>query len=84
MRIPGWLSGLTLAFGPGCDPGVLGLSPMLGSLHGAYFSFCLCPCLSLCVSHEQINKIFNFFFKKTKKKNQLNATYPHESALLSA
>ena len=25
MGIPGWLSGLVPAFGPGCDPGVPGL-----------------------------------------------------------
>ena len=46
--IPGWLSGLAPAFGAGCDLGVPGLSPTLGSLHGA----CLCLCLSICVSHE--------------------------------
>ena len=34
-------------FGPGPDPGDLGSSPTLGSLHGACFSFCLCLCLSL-------------------------------------
>ena len=44
------------------DPGVLGLSPALGSLHGACFSLCLCLCLPLCVSHEWINKK-KFFFK---------------------
>ena len=52
--IPGWLSGLAPAFGPGRDPGVPGLSPTTGSLHGTCFSFCLCLCFSLflCVSHE--------------------------------
>ena len=30
--IPGWLSGLAPAFGPGRDPGVPGSSPTLGSL----------------------------------------------------
>ena len=45
--IPGWLSGLAPVFGPGRDPGVPGLSPTLGSLHGACFSLCLCLCLSL-------------------------------------
>ena len=34
----------------GCDPGVPGLSPTSGSLHGACFSLCLCLCLSLSVS----------------------------------
>ena len=29
--IPGWLSGLVPAFGPGCDPGDLGLTPTSGS-----------------------------------------------------
>ena len=44
---PGWLSGLTPAFGPGCDPGVPGLNPTSGSLHGACFSLYLRLCLSL-------------------------------------
>ena len=43
-------------FSSGCDPRDPGLSPTLGSLHGACFSLCLCLCLSLslsvCVSHE--------------------------------
>ena len=43
-RIPGWLSGLGPAFGLGHGPGVLGLSPTSGSLHGACFSLCLCLC----------------------------------------
>ena len=43
-----WLSALAPAFGPGCDPGVPGLSPMSSSLRGACFSLCLCLCLSLC------------------------------------
>ena len=34
-------------FDPGCDPGDLGVSPTLGSLHGACFSLCLCLCLSV-------------------------------------
>ena len=34
----------------GCDPGVLGSSPTLGSLQGACFSLCLCVSLPLCVS----------------------------------
>ena len=40
--------------GPGHDPGVPGLSPPSGSLHGACFSLCLCLCLSLslCESRE--------------------------------
>ena len=40
------------AFNPRRDPGDLGLSPTSDSLHGAYFSLCLCLCFSLCVSHE--------------------------------
>ena len=48
IRMLGWLSGW--ASGPGRDPGVMGLSPTLGSLQGARFSLCLCLCL--CVSHE--------------------------------
>ena len=50
VGIPGWLSGLAPAFGPGRDPGVQGSSPTSGSLHGACFSLCLCLCLSLCLS----------------------------------
>ena len=34
-------------FSLGCDPGDLGSSPALGSLHGACFSLCLYLCLSL-------------------------------------
>ena len=44
MGIPRCLSGLAPAFGPGYDPGVLGSSPALGSLHGACFSLCLSLC----------------------------------------
>ena len=54
--IPGWLSGLALAFSPGCDPGVPGSSPMSGSLHGACFSLCLCLCLSPTLCLSWINK----------------------------
>ena len=35
-----WFEHLPLA--SGCDLGVLGLGPILGSLHGACFSLCLC------------------------------------------
>ena len=42
-----WFSAV---FSPAPDPGDLGLSPTLGSLRGACFSFCLCLCLSLSVS----------------------------------
>ena len=48
----GWLSAWASAFGLGRDPGVLGLSPILGSLQGVCFSLCLCLCLILCISHE--------------------------------
>ena len=37
---------LAPAFGPGRDLGVLGLSPVSGSLHGVCFSLCLCVCVS--------------------------------------
>ena len=50
LGAPQWLSGWASAFDSGCGPGVLGLSPTLGSLHGACFSLCLS--LLLCVSHE--------------------------------
>ena len=43
--IPGWLSSLAPAFGPGRDPGDPGSSPTSGSLYGACFS--LCPSLSV-------------------------------------
>ena len=45
--IPGWLSGLAPAFGPGRNPGVLGSSAASGSRHGACFSLCLCLCTPL-------------------------------------
>ncbi|CAD7690325.1 unnamed protein product [Nyctereutes procyonoides] len=48
--MPGWLNGWVSAFSSGHDPGVLGSSPALGSLHGARFSLCLCLYLSLCLS----------------------------------
>ena len=54
--IPGWLSGLVPAFGPGHDPGVPGSSPTSGSLHRACFSLCLCLCLSLSLSLSWTNK----------------------------
>ena len=37
-------------FSSGCDPGDPGSSPTSGSLHGAYFSLCLCLCFSPSVS----------------------------------
>ena len=44
------LSGGAAALSPARDPGVLGLSPVSGSLQGVCFSLCLSLCLSLCVS----------------------------------
>ena len=58
LRIPGWLSGLGPAFSPGCNPRVPGSSPASGSLHGACFSLCLCPCLSFNLCLSRINKVF--------------------------
>ena len=63
---PGWLSGWVSAFGSGHDPGVLGSTPISGSLAGRL----LLPLpmflpLSLCFSW--INKIF----KKKKKDEQV-------------
>ena len=40
------------AFGSGCDPGDLGLSPRSGSLHGACFSLCLGLCLSVSLMNK--------------------------------
>ena len=65
---PGWVSGWASAFSSGSDPGVLRSSPTSVSPQGVCFSLCLCPCLSLCVSHIYINKIF----KKKKRKENLN------------
>ena len=51
LGIPGWLSGLVPASGPGCDSGDLGSSPASGSL--------LLPLpvsLPLCLSVSLINK----------------------------
>ena len=55
MGIPGWLSDSAPAFGLGRDPGVLGSSPVSGSLHGACFSLC-CVSASLSVCLTWINK----------------------------
>ena len=52
LGTPGWLSSWVSALISGRDPRVLGLSLTSGSPQGACFSLCLCPCLSLCVSHE--------------------------------
>ena len=52
LGMPGWLSSWASAFNSGCDLGVPGSSPISASLHGACFSFCLCLCPSLYVSHE--------------------------------
>ena len=62
LGTPGWLSDLVPAFGPGHDPGVPGLSPTLGSLHGAA-SPSACVSASLSVSLSYVNKIL----KKKKK-----------------
>ena len=56
MGMLGWLSGQLSAFSSGCDPGVPGSSPTLGSLHRACFSLCLCFCLSVCVCVSLMNK----------------------------
>ena len=58
---------LSTAFSPGCDHGVPGSSPTLGSLHGACYSLCLCLCLSLSLSVSHINK----YFEKKKRKSIL-------------
>ena len=51
--IPGWLSSLVPAFGPGHDPGVQGSSSTSDScMESASPSTCVSACLSLCVSHE--------------------------------
>ena len=51
--IPGWLRGLAPAFGPGRDPGVLGSSPALGSLHEpASPSACVSASLSVSLMNE--------------------------------
>ena len=58
MGIPGWLSGLVPAFGPGRDPGVLGSSPALDS--------CMEPAsppsayVSASLSLSLVNKIKSF------------------------
>ena len=52
---PGWghLGGSVVEHLPSDrDRGVLGSSPASGFLQGACFSLCLCPGLSLYVSHE--------------------------------
>ena len=56
LETPGWLSGWATAFGPGCDPAVLGLSPTSGPCTEPA-SPSACVSASLCVSHEYINEI---------------------------
>ena len=64
--IPGWRSGLAPAFGPGCNPGDLGLNPTSGSwcmepaFPSAYVS------VSLCVS------LMNKQIKSLKKREQFS------------
>ena len=50
LGIPGWLSGLAPAFGPGCDPGVLKSSPASGSMEPVSPSVYISASLSLCLS----------------------------------
>ena len=50
FRAAGVAHWFSAAFGLGRDPGDPGMSPMLGSLHGACFSLCLCLCLPLSLS----------------------------------
>ena len=61
---PEWFRGWASAFGSGRDPGVQGLSPASGSLHGACFSLCLCLFLFLCVSWLNKLNLFFFFFNE--------------------
>ena len=51
------------AFGPGYDPGVLGLSPTSGFLHWACFSF---VCVSASLSVSLVNKLIKSLKKKLK------------------
>uniref|UniRef100_A0A8P0T4F6 MAGUK p55 subfamily member 4 n=2 Tax=Canis lupus familiaris TaxID=9615 RepID=A0A8P0T4F6_CANLF len=55
--IPGWLSGLAPAFGPGHDPGVPGSSPMSVSRLGACFSLCLSQILRLVL--QELNLFYS-------------------------
>ena len=60
--MPGWLTGLVIKpnqFGPGCDPGRLGIKTHVGlPALSLLLSLCLSLCVSLCIAHEKINKIF--------------------------
>ena len=49
---PWWAS----AFGSGCNPRVLGSSPISGLLQGACFSLCLCLPPSCSLSNKRLNK----------------------------
>ena len=61
---PGLLSSWASAFSSGCDPGVLGSSPTLGSPQGACFSLWLCLYLSLCLSWINKKYFKNFWREK--------------------
>ena len=63
---PGWLSDWASAFGPGRDPGVLGLSPTSGSPERACFSLFLSLCLSW---------IDKKILKRRKKKRNQSINY---------
>ena len=56
MGIPGWLSGLVPAFGPGRSWRPRIESHVRLPVHGACFSLCLCLCLSLSLCVTIINK----------------------------
>ena len=65
----GWVS----AFDSGCDPGVLGSSPLLGSVQKSCFFLCLCLCLSLC---------FSWISKTLKKKKKKTPSCYHNTCNL--
>ena len=68
--IPGWCSGLVPVFGPGRDPGDLGLNPTLGSrcMEPASPSACVSASLSVTI----IKKIF---------KKKLKIELPYDSKI---
>ena len=68
LGTPGWLSGWVPAFGPGCDPGVLGSSPTSDSLQGTCFSLCLCL---WSVSMSLLNEFFLMLKKKRNRNRQV-------------
>ena len=68
--IPGWLSGLAPAFGPGHDPGVPGSSPASGSWHMEPASLSACVSASLSLSLYIYLRFFLFIHERHRERGR--------------